>query len=203
MLMAAIVSAPLLGFYVVAVAIAGLANLPIITLNVIAVPQIASEADAAVRAHRWGRLLRVSLLLQLLFGCALWVLTPYIVSVCFGPPFAPSTGVARILILASVPLGMNMMLATGFRASNRPLTPSTAEVISVIVTAVGLPWLLPRYGIAGAAWTSVVAYTVTCMFLLSRLQSHLGITPRQLLEPRMKDWSDARSLFLRRHPENA
>jgi O-antigen/teichoic acid export membrane protein len=203
MLMSAMMSAPLLGLYVVALAVAGLANLPFTTLNVIAVPRIAREAGPVARLDSWGRLLRLSLLLQLLFVCALWAVAPYIVRVCFGPSFGPSAGAARTLIVASLPLGMNMMLGNGFRASNRPLTPSTAEMISLAATVAGLWWLLPRYGIEGAAWTSLLAYGVTSIFLFSRVYRQFGITPRELLEPSRKDWRHARTLFLRQQPERA
>lgn len=203
MLMAAFMSASLLGIYVVAVAVAGLANLVSTTLSVIAVPKISGEHDPTARLDHWGRILRLSILLQLMFACTLWVLAPYIVNLCFGHSFGPSTRVSRILIVASVPLGINIILAIGFRAFNRPLTPSTAEIVSLVVTAIGLSLLLRTYGPLGAAWASLVAYSVTCGFLLSRVYTQLGISPRDLLEPNREDWRDAWALLLRREPEGA
>jgi O-antigen/teichoic acid export membrane protein len=201
MLMSTLMSAPLLGIYVVAVTVAGLATVPPATLGVIAAPRISWEQDPAARLHSWGRLLRFSVLLQLIFACALWTLAPSIVQLAFGPGFGASASVSRILIVASFPLGLNTMLAIGFRAFNRPLTPSTAETVSLGTTVIGLWLLLPRYGILGAAWASLVAYSVTCGYLFSRVYTQLGITPLELLEPRRKDWRDAWALFLRHVPE--
>jgi O-antigen/teichoic acid export membrane protein len=202
MLMAAFMSASLLGIYVVAVTVAGLANLASTTLSVIAVPKISGEHDPRVRLHHWGRILRLSILLQLAFACTLWVLAPYIVALFFGHSFESSTRVSRILIVASVPLGINIILAVGFRAFNRPLTPSTAEIVSLVVTALALSLLLRTYGPLGAAWASLVAYSVTCGFLLSRVYTQLGISPRDLLEPNRQDWRDGWALLLRRDFED-
>jgi O-antigen/teichoic acid export membrane protein len=199
MLMAAFMSASLLGIYVVAVTVAGLANLAATTLSVIAVPKISGEHDPRLRVRHWGRILRLTILLQVVLACTLWLLAPYIVNLFFGNSFAPSTRISRVLLVASVPLGINIILAVGFRAFNRPLTPSTAEIVSLAVTTIGLLLLLRSYGPLGAAWASLIAYTVTCGFLLSRVYTQLGINPRDLLEPNRQDWRDAWALLARRN----
>lgn len=203
MLMSALMSASLLGIYVVGVTVAGVGALAPAAIITVAAPRISGETNAEAKLRAWGRLLRLSALLQLVLAVVLWVATPYVVRFGFGPSFVASTPVARILILASLPLGTNMLLAIGFRAFNRPLTPSTAEVVSLGATAIGLSLLLRRFGPEGAAWTSLAAYSVTCAFLLSRVKTQLGIAPRDLLTPSRRDWRDARALLLRRAPESA
>ena len=203
MLMSALMSASSLGIYVVGVTIAGVAALAPTAIIIVAAPTISSQADMAAKLRAWGRLIRLSAVLQLAVASLLWIAAPYIVRFGFGASFDGSTRVARILIIASLPLGTNMLLAIGFRAFNRPLTPSAAEIVSLGATAMGLLLLLRRLGPEGAAWASLAAYSVTCTFLFSRVKTQLGIAPRQLLAPRRRDWLDARAMLLRRAPENA
>ena len=203
MLMSALMSASLLGIYVVGVTVAGVAALAPTAIIIVAAPRISGETDAAAKALAWGRLLRLSVVLQLVVASALWMTAPYIVRFGFGPSFDASTRVARILIFASLPLGANMLLAIGFRAFNRPMTPSAAEIVSLGATAIGLLLLLRRLGPEGAAWASLAAYSVTCAFMFSRVKTQLGIAPRELLAPSRRDWLDARAMLLRRAPENA
>jgi O-antigen/teichoic acid export membrane protein len=201
MLISALMGASLLGIYVVAVTVAGLASLVPATLVVVAAPRISGAKDPGARLAVWGRILRMSVLLQVLLAAVLWLVSPYLVRWFFGPSFETSTAVARILIVASLPLGANVMLTTGFRACNRPLTPSAGELVSLCVTVIGLALLLPKLGPAGAAWSSLAAYSVTCAFLFGQAYKQLGVTPAFLLAPQRKDWMDAIALLMRRAPQ--
>jgi len=203
MLISALMGASLLGIYVVAVTVAGLASVVPATLVVVAAPRIAGVIETDDKVAVWGRILRVTVLLQAVVAAGLWVVSPYVVRWFFGPSFETSTAVARILIVASLPLGANVMLTTGFRACNRPLTPSAGELVSLCATVIGLAFLLPRLGPAGAAWASLVAYSVTCVFLFERAYRHLGISPLFLLAPQRRDWMGVRALLVRRTPEGA
>lgn len=203
MLISAFMGASLLGIYVVAVTVAGLASVVPATLIVVASPRISGVNEPVARVAVWGRLLRMTVLLQIVVAAALWVVSPYLVRWFFGASFESSTSVARILIIASLPLGANVMLTTGFRACNRPLTPSTGELVSLSATVMGLALLLPRLGPAGAAWSSLAAYSVTCAFLFIQAYRQLGVTPLFLLAPRRKDLMDVRALLMRRAVEGA
>src|SRR6476646_3151899 len=115
---AAVVAEALLGIYGVAVTVAGLASLVPATLVVVAAPRISGATDPGARLAVWGRILRMTVLLQVLLAAVLWLVSPVLGRVFFGPSFETSTAVARNLIVASLPLGANVMLTTGFRACN-------------------------------------------------------------------------------------
>ncbi len=197
MAMSAFLSAPMLGVYAVAVTIAGVANIGPVAVGAVAFPRISGEHRAEARLRQWGQLLRISVLLQIALTAALWWATPLIVRICFGSSFSASTMPARILLIASLPLGINLMLATGFRACNRPMTPSTAELISIAATAGGLWLLLARYGPEGAAWASLLAYSVTCSYLLVQVRAQLHYSPLALFIPHRDDWLHGRAFVLR------
>jgi O-antigen/teichoic acid export membrane protein len=202
MLMSMLMSASLLGIYIVGTTVAGLAVLAPAVIVIVAAPKISGQPDLDGKLQAWGRLLRISILLQLVVAAVLWILTPLAISLGFGPSFEMSAPVTRILIVASLPLGINMLLSAGFRAFNDPLTPSKAELISLVATVAGLWLLLRRLGPEGAAYASLAAYSITCAFLFGRTRARLRISVRDLLVPSRQDFRDARALLPRRAPES-
>jgi O-antigen/teichoic acid export membrane protein len=203
MLMSVLMTASMLGIYVVAVTVAALAALAPAAIIVVASPTISGQKDTAAKIKTWGRFLRLSVLLQVAIASILWIAAPFLIVLFFGASFAESTQPARILIVASLPLGVNMVMASGFRGFNQPLTPSTAELVSLVATVLGLALLLQPFGPTGAALASVIAYSVTCAFLMFRARTHLGIRLAELIAPNRRDWLDLRTKLLRRVPESA
>src|SRR5262249_10134606 len=145
----------------------GVASVVSAAIVIVAAPAISRATDPHAKIETWGRLLKLSICLQLVSAAALWLAAPYVVQLCFRASFAAATPAARILIVASVPLGANVLLAAGFRAFNRQLVPTAAELVSLTSTVAGLALLLVRFGPEGAAWSSLAAYSFTCLFLLS------------------------------------
>ncbi len=77
------------------------------------------------------------------------------------------------------------------------MTPSKAELLSIGATAAGLwLWLAP-YGPEGAAWASLLAYSVTCVFLLAQVRIQLRCSPFALFAPHRDDWLHGRALLAR------
>jgi Na+-driven multidrug efflux pump len=83
---------------------------------------------------------------------------------------------------------LNVILTAGYKAFNRPLVPGQAVLIGMGVTSVALFFLLPRYGILGAAWASLLAYSTSCVFMLCMLSRSVAIKPQDLMYPTRDDW---------------
>jgi Na+-driven multidrug efflux pump len=66
-------------------------------------------------------------------------------------------------------LGCIYILSDALRGLGYPLIRSLAEIVGLCVTVVGLLIALPLYGINGAAWVSVIAYSVVVAILFSQL----------------------------------
>jgi O-antigen/teichoic acid export membrane protein len=81
----------------------------------------------------------------------------------------------------TVMIGLNQVLYNGSSALGRPGLPSIAEGISMVVTAIGLYLLLPRYGFIGAAIISSIAYTMSFLLMLVLAHNQLGLSLRTLL----------------------
>ena len=188
MLMSIFLSPTTLGLYVVAVTVSGGASLAANTVGLVAFPHMANLGSPQAKKLTLGRFMRLAIFLSLVSAAGLFWLTPWILSFFFGPAYLPAIWAARILLLASIPLGCNIVFAAGFKAFDHPLVPSKAELVSLGVTGVSLWVLLPRYAALGAAWASLLAYSASCAFMVYALWRELGMNPAVLFRPTLEDW---------------
>ena len=177
-----------LGLYAVAVSLSGAVCLAANTLAIVTFPHIASLSSMSEKERALGRFLRFALVLSVLAAITTLWLAPWILGLFFGADFLPATGVARVLILASIPLGFNSILTAGVKAMGHPLVSSLAEVIGLGVTGIALWLLLPAYGIMGAAWASLLVYSFVGALMLFQMRRIFELKLAELFRPTSDDW---------------
>jgi O-antigen/teichoic acid export membrane protein len=176
--------APLkLGLYVVAVSLTSLTTLPGTSISLVALPSVARSAQSEERTHRIQRLLQITLLTTLCLTIPMILLMAPIIGLLFGSAFRPVAGVARVLLIGSVILGMNRVLGAVARGIGRPLDAGVAEGLALIVTVLALAVLLPMFGLMGAAVASLLAYLASAAWMLQKARRALGVTARSLILP--------------------
>ncbi|PYQ65598.1 MAG: hypothetical protein DMF54_10585 [Acidobacteria bacterium] len=158
------------------------------SLGMMAMPSLASQPDESIRARNVARYTRVTLALEVGLALAIFAVIPILIVALFGHPYEPAVIPAHILVFAAVFLGTNRLLSAGLRASNRPLTAGTADLIASVATVAGLVVLIPKMGIAGAAVTSLCAYGVATVFYSVALRRLLGASYAALLVARPSDF---------------
>ena len=84
--------------------------------------------------------------------------TPWLVPAVFGAAYRGAILPAVVLLAASLFQGANAVIGNGFRAIGLPGHSALAEVAGFALTLGLLALLLPRFGAAGAAVGSLVAY---------------------------------------------
>ncbi len=166
MILSVTVSERALGLYANAASYAGVLVSLVSALGMVVYPKLAAEGDPAERLDRLRRALRQGARLALAVGLPLAALAPWLIPGAFGRGFAGSVLPAVVLVLGAVLLCLNYLLSIGLRAAGHPLLPSLAEGAGLVATAVGLPLVLARFGILGAAWVSVASYAATLALLL-------------------------------------
>lgn len=176
-----------LGLYAVAVSLSGAVCLAANTLAIVTFPHIANLSTVPEKKNALGRFVRLALVLSALAAIAALALTPWILHLFFGVKFLPATGVARVLILAAIPLGFNTVLTAGVKAMGHPLVSSLSEVIGLCVTGIALWLLLPVYGIMGAAWASLLAYCFVGALMLVMMGRQFEMKLAELFRPTSDD----------------
>ena len=169
-----------LGYYAVAVTLSTTVVVFPLAAGIVTFTRGSSQHSDDAR-DTIGESFRASFVWLLASCAALFLLTPFLIHLVFGPTFEGSVLACRILLPGSVMLGLNAVLYNGSSALGRPGLPSVAEGLSMIVTAIGLYLLVPRYGYIGAAIVSTVAYTFSFVVMLILGHRLLGLTLKTLL----------------------
>jgi len=93
-------------------------------------------------------------------GLALAIAAPFLVPVLFGQPYAASVLPLLVLLPATAMLTVRTMLSNYFVAAGKPGFNAKIQALSVTVNVAANLWAIPRYGILGAAFASLVSYGV-------------------------------------------
>jgi O-antigen/teichoic acid export membrane protein len=165
------------GLYNAALKTASLAAFVLLAINMAAAPQITrlhATADAAGLQRLVSSSTRAAFAASLAFCVLLWTLGPWILS-AFGPEYRASYPALAVLLLghliaAAVGLVNNLLNMTGHQM--RCLATYTGAVsLALILNLV----LVPRYGMVGAAWATVVATAAAHVTLFLQVRRHVGI----------------------------
>lgn len=146
-----------LGLYSVAVTVNSPVNLIGISIGLVALPAISRCQSPADMKMYFGRFVQIVLALSGLAVLGLALVAPMLITLFFGPAFAPASWPARLLLLGGLFMSVNHVLAASLNAFNKPLVPSLALMLATGVTIIALAGLLPRLGIVGAAAASVLS----------------------------------------------
>jgi PST family polysaccharide transporter len=154
-----------LGYYTVAVNITELFTIFAVAIMSPMFP-ILSEATAEKKRFEYYVRLCFRYLMTFLFGvCAIITIgSPLLIRLLYGGEFISSAGILSVLIWseAGVFLGMiiGLVLTVQGRQKYIPLTAFMGALINIILNAV----FIPRYAGLGAAWASVISYSLTGFF---------------------------------------
>ena len=184
-----------LGHYVVALTVANGSQILIATIANVAFPKISHEATHEGRVEVLGRYLRLAIATAVGTCAGLYALSAWLIPLLFGGAFAESVPIVFILLVGMVPLAAKYMFSQALKAFNRPLAIGRAEFIGLLVAAAALLFLLPRFGVAGAAWSLVLAQVTTAAVMGFTLHHHIHIHISELLRPTHDDWAQAQRLM--------
>lgn len=181
-LMALLIDPKQLGWYAVAVSVSSLIRIPSGAFATLAFPRVAGSGPAE-QGRLTGLYSRLNMTAALGIGLGLMLLIPVLIPWIYGAAYMGSIVPAEILSLATISLAVGQAWAGSLRGLGRPWEPAKAELLSLIVTVVGLAFLLVPLGILGAALTSLVAYLVAAVYLYQQVHQILALGVGDLLRP--------------------
>jgi O-antigen/teichoic acid export membrane protein len=148
-----------LGQYALAASLSGIMLLAPTAMGPVVFSHLARSGFEGGRRHALRAIALCGALL-LLGGVLITLLAPLLVRLAYGAAFAPAGRVLRVLAPAAALLGLGNLLSDVLRGSGKPLVPTYAMLMGLLVTIPGLLIAVPRWGIWGAAWVSLIAYGV-------------------------------------------
>jgi O-antigen/teichoic acid export membrane protein len=175
MLISLLLAAADLGQYIVAVAVARLAVLFPSTLGGLAFAKISQAETIEARTEILGRYMRATFAVGLAVAIGLFVAAHLIVVLFFGKAFLAAVPVARVMVLAFVPLGFKTILQAGFKGFGAPIEVSRAELVNLVLAVISLAVLVPPFGLIGAAWAAVLSQSVSAVYMGWRMKAACGV----------------------------
>lgn len=196
MLIATTLDPASLGLYVVATTMSQISYTVVNSVTMVAYPR-ACGASPAERPAVIGLYFRLSVVIMLSSTAVLWLLAPLALRLLFGASFITATPVMRLLLWGAVPFALKDFFVLAFKAYDRALSISKAEVVTLVLNAALLAVLVPQFGLMGAAVSFVIARWVSFLYLGQLVRRQLGMALTPLIIPTRADLALAQDVFYR------
>lgn len=183
--LATLVDAESLGFYVYAVSLAGLWAGAVGSLQEVVLPETRRSGDMEAVA----RLHRIVLGLTVVVIALAFAVAGPVTSLLYGPGFEETARLLPVLLLGLGPWGLLPLSGSILDANGVPGARSVPMVLSAALTVFGLIVVVPVAGVWGAAWVSVVSYFAASAFTTWMAARHGGLTVRAMVVPRVDDFA--------------
>ena len=173
------------GFYAVAVSMAETIWYIANAASTVLAPRVASAQSTSDETT--GRVSRVVGSTSLLAAILLALAAPLMVRILFGTAFQSSVAAVWLLLPGVVTLSVSRVLSSYLLGRNKQVVDLVASLAGLAATIALDLTLIPRYGFAGAAVASSIAYTITLLVNLTWVVRHSELTLRLLLIPTRGD----------------
>ncbi|MCP5229423.1 oligosaccharide flippase family protein [Accumulibacter sp.] len=139
----------------------------LLTVNLPSTSRIQTATELRAFAKRLApRLLSVGLALSLLVP-----LSGQIIALAFGPAYAESATVMRVLLPGFIATLLSHPLYLVLYTSNRPHWYTGSGVVALAAWCALAWWLIPPYGVVGAAWATTISRVLQAL-LISTMVLH-------------------------------
>jgi len=118
----------------------------------------------------------------LLLHAALALFAPQVIGLVYPPDFAPAAGVLRLLALGALPLDVLCLLAAALQTQGETRLPALTLMAALALEWGGLNFLVPRFGLEGAAAALGIAAGAAAL-LLSAVAAQGYLHPLLAEEP--------------------
>lgn len=176
----------MLGQYGLATQVTNFISEAMTPFNQVLVPYIA-ESKADKHNEMVERVARLNLSIALVAALGIigtsWLFIPLI----FGKAFTPAIPATQVLAVGILFISQRLVFSGYFKAINQMQYPVKASWAGVVITVVLDLFLIPKYGILGAAWATCAAYGVTSLYLIRMAQKILGFSLSHIFILRKED----------------
>jgi len=182
------------GVYSVAVSL----GLPITMLGTVVgtiiFQRVSADESATSRVAKTNRAIRVLVPILTVAVAALAVCASWIVPLIYGSKFDAASEALVLLLPGLFALCIELVIMNFLAGNGSPPIVYIAPLIGLIVNLGANFYVIPRYGINGAATTSSVGYAIVLALALGYYLRSTGSRLRELLMPRLADVGLARAV---------
>ena len=181
-LIVALLSPENLGYFAVATNVSRMLGVVHSSFVIVVMPKAAGIADKDEVVELAARAARISSSITGIVAIALAATIPFVMPLAYGHSFGRAVIVAQLLMLDVLMQGIVAVLSQAFVALGRPASTTIFQIAGIAISAPMLLFLVPRYGVVGAAIAFVIASSIrlTCAIASYPLLLHHRI-PRLVL----------------------
>ncbi len=156
-------------------------------IGLVLYPRLASLPEDEV--HRLtAQTCRRTLLVTVPAAVALALLGPWVITLWYGLAFAPAGAPLPWAAVGASMMAIFVIVTRNFTARSRQRVNTTAGVLAVITNVLLNLYVIPRYGITGAAFATAVSYTGACAILIAFFRWESRRSLADVLVPRREDF---------------
>lgn len=193
-LVAAFLTPAAVGFYSIAVGIAERLWIIPGAVATVLFSRISSLKDAEAN-NLTPRVARHTFVIIFILSLMLAILAKPLIKILFGSAFLPSVMPLLILLPGITALGGAKILTADLAGRGRPEFTTMAAVSSLAVNIPLSIFLIPKWGISGAAFASTVAYTLVTVIVIIVFTKISQKSWSEVLLIKTKDFLDYRRIF--------
>lgn len=134
---------------------------------------ISTHQDKQLNIQKTVQTTRQLAVYALIAGVSGYLLSIWLVPVLFGTAFTASVQCIGILLIGILPFCLSMPVSGYFAATGRVKINLYSAIIGFVCCLLADVILIPRWGISGAAFASVISYCSTVLYLLIRFRTEL------------------------------
>ncbi|HSK70783.1 MAG TPA: flippase [Pyrinomonadaceae bacterium] len=176
-----------MGLYVICVRLSEITTVLASSVSEVLMPEVAASKERKDSLELLMRSFRQMIYVYLLILIPLWIGEPLILEYVFGEEFLAASGTLRLLLVASMIWSAGAIIISGLNGFGYPGLSTVSRLSSAVVTVLALLYWLPRYGIVGAALSSLLGYSVMFAVALFWLVRKKNIRLDELFRPRLDD----------------
>lgn len=130
---------------------------------------------------------RRTLLATAPFAFLLAWLGPYVITLWYGAAYAPAGDPLPWAAAGAMAMALFVILSRDFTSRGRQKVNITAGLLALGSNVALNTYMIPHFGIVGAAQATAIAYTGAGLLLLAAFYAESGMTPREVLLPKRED----------------
>jgi O-antigen/teichoic acid export membrane protein len=184
-LVVSLLSPSAMGSYVVVLSLSRMLNLFQNSVVMVLFPKAAGRSASEVVAMT-GDAARISSLVTAVCGIFVCLTGPTLLRILYGSEYVAAAGALRILVIEVVLSGATFVLAQAFMALNHPGVVTVLQGLGLSLSIPMMLWLIPKYGIYGAAVSLLTSTTARLIFVCAGFKIFLKMKPPKLL-PKLGD----------------
>lgn len=186
------------GIYSIATSLAEKVWLLPRSIGTVLLPEVAGSGENSRQIDKFTALvMRITIVLSLAIAIPVAIVGRPLILWLYSSQFIGAT-IPLYILLLSTPLSSGTRIISNYFAGKGMVKEAVSASTLAILINIGLNfYFIPKFGIAGAAFTTLVSYVFNFGFRIIIFQKHTDISYGQIFWPQTEDWAVYRKTWQR------